>query len=112
MRIKYFAKYEGPSYGSWDMERLEGFHSLYEAMESMRARQKYECDGVNEYEESADGFHRKTEERFVRFPATTPEDKMYVYGALWDSEEEGYIYGDLAYVITVGARGGVRSEKA
>lgn len=112
MRIKYFAQYEGPSHSSWGMERLEGFHSLYEVMESMRARQKYECDDVNEYMESPDGYHRKEEEHFVRFPATTRDDKMYVYGALWDNEEEGYMYGDLLYIVTVGPRGGVRSEKA
>lgn len=112
MRIKYFAQYEGPSYSSWGMERLEGFHSLYEAMEAVRARQKYECDGVNEYVEAPDGYHRESEERFVRFPATTREDKMYIYWAVWDGDEEGYQYGDLAYLITVGPKGGVEAKKA
>lgn len=111
-RIKYLASYTGPSYGSVDQDRMDGFCALWRVMDSMKARQKYESDDVRYYVlNDHNDVYQLEGERFVRFPATTQEDIMDVYHAVWDDDLEGYILGDWAYRITVGPRGGIRAEK-
>jgi len=114
-RVKYFACYTGPSYGSADQTNVDAFRSLYGAMKSMWNRQYDGYDDVLAYHEAEDGFYRRDFRGgtgYVRFPATTPQDVMDVYYAVWDNEEEGYILGDWAYRVYVGPRGGIRAEKA
>lgn len=112
MSIKYLSSYSGPSYGSMDQEYMDGHGSLYRAMQSMRNRQEG-MDWVYPYRENSEGVYgpeKDGEWDTVLYPATTRDDVMWVYWAV--PEDGGYILGDLAYCITVGSRGGVRSEKA
>lgn len=129
--IKYFSSYSGPSYGLLDQTHMDGHTSLYEAMQAMRARQSG-YDYPRSFKEDAYGVHHLEGDgsrEYTLFPATSNEDVMWVYWAIPDFEDYtvldkdgnevhkrrrsgGYTIGDLAYCITVGARGGVRSEKA
>lgn len=113
MRIKYLASYIGPSYGSPTQDTMDGFTSLWRCLDSMKARQKYGSDDVRRYalNDHSDVYQLESE-WFSRFPATTQEDIMDVYHAVWDNDLEGYILGDWAYRISVGPRGGIRAEKA
>lgn len=113
MRIKYLASYQGPSYGSMTQDTMDGFTSLWRAVQSVRTRQVYESDGVRCYtlNDHSDVYQLESE-RYVHFPVTTRDDFMDVYHATWDNGCEGYTLGDWAYRITVGPRGGVRAEKA
>lgn len=111
-RIKYLVSYTGPSYGSLTQDDMDGMASLREAMLSMRARQRG-WDDVRGYRlDVVSDVYRLVDEYYTRFPATTQEDVMDVYHAVWDKDSEGYILGDWAYRITVGPRGGIRAEKA
>lgn len=113
MRTRYLASYTGPSYGSMHQESMDGFHSLMEAMKSMRYRQRVEADTVKCYKlNEANDVYQLEEEQYVRFPATTRDDIMDVYHAVWDNDLEGYVLGDWAYRISVGPLGGIRSDKA
>ena len=113
-RVKYFATYHGPSYGlgyGYDLDRVDAFYSKSEVRAAMHERQKYEADTVVSYVCQPDGFYRKQEEEFVRFPATTREDFMDVYAALWDAEEEGYeMSSEPEFRVYVGDRGGIKVE--
>lgn len=131
-KVKYFSTYSGPSYGSLYADRVDAHSSLYGAMKSMRNRQDG-SDSVVSYVETEDDLYILEENEqyqgYMFFPATTPEDIMWVYWAIPDFEHYsvvkedgtvidkkrrtgGYIMGDLAYCITVGIRGGVKAEKA
>ncbi len=110
MRIKYLTQYSGPSYGSLDMEHMDGEASLYCAMVSFRRRNVMGYDDVNTFRENPDGTYVAWElDRRVAFPATTNSDYMDVYYAI--PVDGGYTLGDWAYRITLGPRQGVRSER-
>lgn len=113
MSIKYLASYEGPSYGSMSQDHMDGFSGLYEAMQSMRDRQNERWVNIRGYTlNNKTDVYQSNGTDYFRFPATTPEDVMDVYYAVWDKELEGWILGDWAYRITVGPKGGIRSERA
>lgn len=114
-KVKYFATYQGPSYGMGGWETTyDAYSSLKAAMESMWHRQIDGSDTITAYTETpSDGLLRLLEEDvYYRFPATSREDVMWLYHAIRNEEEDGWSVGDVAYLITVGPRGGIRPERA
>jgi len=113
MTVKYLGTYSGPSYGSLDATHVDAFESLYDAMRAMQRRQGGSDDVVT-YTEDHEGVYRlegrEEYQGHTLFPATTRDDVLWLYWAL--PYMDGYIMGDLAYCVTVGPRGGIRSEKA
>ena len=121
MDIKYLTSYHGPSYGSMDQIHMDGATSLYDAMQRMRQIQRDEAATTYTYEENLEGVYLPWDKQYghyVSFPATTREDYMDVCYAIPESttvngeEVIGYVLGDWAYRISVGPRGGIRSDKA
>lgn len=109
MKIKYLASYHGPSYRPVDQEYMDGLQNLWSAMKSMRNRQSGWAP-VDTFKEDSEGTYRLHRRGMAAFSATTYEDYMDVYYAL--PEEGGYILGEWAYRISVGPRGGIRTNKA
>jgi hypothetical protein len=99
--------YTGPSYGTMDYrDGLESFTSLRQAQE--RFSERLHTSGawpldVTRVTFSDDGSAWTEEAEFVCFPATTYEDvlTLYVPGN----------YDNIAWQITAGPHGGVRTER-
>lgn len=110
-KVKYFATYHGPLYGSYGMEYVDGYRSLKEAIHSMRNRQAG-LDYSDEYRENEDGsMVLWYTERRSEFPGATGGDYMDLYAA-FPQGDGTYSYADHPdYRLTVGPRGGIVVER-
>jgi len=109
---KYFAMYHGPSYYSYDTERVM-------AVPSLRVARDLFCSFYggsvmyDEYRENADGFYVPWSVNGHSFtPGTSKEDYMDLYVAVENTLPGTYIMGqEIAYRLTWGERGGIVVEK-
>ena len=108
---KYFATYHGPSYYTYDMESMDAFGSLKEAVQAMRNRQMG-YDYPEEYRENGDGsMILWNSSRRMDFPATTEFDYMDLFAAIPNGDGT-YGHGDyIDYRLTIGERGGIVVER-
>lgn len=108
---KYFATYHGPSYGSYDMEFMDAFGTISDAMQAMRNRQMG-YDYPEEYRENGDGtMVLWNSTRRMDFPATTESDYMDLFTAI-PNDDGSYSVGEFVCRLTVGPRGGIVVEGA
>lgn len=108
--IKYLAKYNGPSYASYDLGKMESFNSFYEAKCEMHRRQSMGYGYTTTYRQNEDGLYVLWEsEGRYDFPGTTTEDTMDLYSVT--AAEGAYRCQPEPFIrLFVGPRGGIRLE--
>lgn len=114
-KIKYLASYFGPSYFSYDQERMMGLASISEAKRTFL--DFYGGSVVyQDMRQNADGLYVEWEQHaWSRTPGTSEQDVMYVYYAheVLDGSTRGtHEINELAFVVGLGPRGGVILERA
>jgi opacity protein-like surface antigen len=109
---KYFGVYYGPSYHSYDRERMMGFASKEDAR---RVFDGFYSGSVryDEYIENTDGYLVPwSMNEYSLTPGTCEEDFIDVYSAYPGDTPGTYTYGSVLYRLSWGPRGGIVVENA
>lgn len=107
-RFKYMAQYSGPSYFGHDRDCLNGIASISDAKRYFQdfydGRVSFETYRLNR-----EGVYVPWESGTSHTPATTREDRLWVYRAEWIGDSYD-VSEDHAFVLSFGPRGGVVME--